>query len=85
MTVKRDAIGEHKCATCPFWHNPKGLKIGLCIAEAPQVIYLGMMPVAPSALVKPDRPPEMLPRTLSAVPETSGDFGCARHPSRFNN
>ena len=84
MTVQRDAIGDHKCKTCKFWHNPKALPVGMCIADTPQVIFLGMFPANPSILAKPNQPMDLLPRTLSCVPETAADFGCAKHPDRFS-
>jgi len=79
--TKRDAIGEHTCDTCPFWHNPLGSDIGLCIRQ-PYPFQVGVAPVSPIA--NPTKPGQVVPVIKGLFMMMGAKEGCGQHPHRLS-
>jgi hypothetical protein len=79
---KHNAIGKYTCDTCPFWHNPQGLPIGLCLREPPKPLMIGMAPSSP--LARPGPGMDIQPVIRGYFPTCGAKDGCGQHPRRFN-
>lgn len=81
--MKRDALGNRKCATCRWWHDPtgdgKGL-MGACV-WAPTAVVVGMVPAPRPAIVNPavPQPQQMVPVVRGFFPPMGAADGCAQH------
>lgn len=79
---KRDAFAGRTCDTCDYWHNPNGEPVGLCVRFPPSTHIVGMMPVAPPAIVNPLKgpPPQMaVPIPMGFYPPREPKMGCGEH------
>jgi hypothetical protein len=79
---KHDAIGRYTCDTCPHWHNPQGLPIGLCLRDPPVPVMVGMAPASP--LAKPGPGMDIQPVIRGYFPTVGAKDGCGQHPYRVN-
>jgi len=64
-----------------MWHNPKGGKIGACVAHPATPFYLGPQPVQRSA-IQTAGPPQFVDAVKAFVPVTGDEDGCWEHKAR---